>query len=51
MCCLSEPGYHEFVEALTQKHGTIARLWTGPYLTVVLAETKYVEVSKLTLAL
>jgi len=34
------------MEALIQKHGTIARLWIGPHLSVVLAETKYVEVSK-----
>ena len=50
MCCLSEPGYHEFMEALTHKHGTIARLWIGPHLVVVLAESKYVEVSKFALA-
>ena len=50
-CCLSEPGYHGFLEDLTHKHGTIARLWVGPQLTVVLAEAKYVEVSKLALAL
>jgi len=29
------------------KYGPIARLWTGPYLVVLLTETKYVEVSDL----
>jgi len=42
---LSEPGYHEFVEGFVHKYGSIARLWFGPYLNVVLTEAKYVEVS------
>jgi hypothetical protein len=33
-----------------EKYGTIARLWFGPYLAVFLTEAKYVEVSKLALA-
>jgi hypothetical protein len=45
--CLSEPGYHEYVKALVDKHGTIARVWVGPYLAVFLTEPKYLEVSKL----
>jgi hypothetical protein len=49
--CLSEPGYHDSVEGIIQKYGTIARVWLGPYLFVGLAEAKYVEVSKLALAL
>ena len=48
---LSEPGYHEYMETLTHRHGTIARLWIGPHLTVFLGETKYVEVSMMALAL
>jgi hypothetical protein len=32
------------------KYGTIARLWIGPYLGVILTEAKYVEVSKAVLA-
>ena len=51
LCCLSEPGYHEFVQAFINKHGTIARLWIGPYLCIFLSEAKYVEVSKLALGL
>jgi hypothetical protein len=47
LCCLSEPGYHEYLKALIEKHGTIARLWVGPYLGVFLTEAKYLEVSKL----
>jgi hypothetical protein len=48
--CLSEPGYHEHLKEFTDKHGPIARLWIGPYLCVTLADAKYVEVSKLTVA-
>ena len=51
LCCLSETGMHAYMEALIHKHGTIVRLWVGPHLGVVLAETKYVEVSNLALAL
>ena len=51
LCCLSEPGYHEYMEALTHKHGTIARVWIGSHLVVVVTGTKYVEVSNLALAL
>ena len=51
LCCLSAPGNHAYIEALIHKHGTIARMWVGPHLVVVLAETKYVEVSNLALAL
>ena len=50
LCCLSEPGYHEFLQTLTHKDRTIARLWIGPRLTVFLAEANYVEVSKVALA-
>jgi len=39
------------MEALIHKLGTIVRLWIGPHLVVVVAETKYVEVSNLALAL
>jgi len=49
--CLSEPGHHAYVEALTHKHGTIVRLWTGSHLSVVVTEAKYVEVSNLALAI
>jgi len=49
--CLSQPGYHEYIEALTHKHGTIARIWIGSHLTVFLAEAKYVEVSEVASAL
>ena len=51
MCCLSEPEYHAYVEALTHKHGTIVRVWNGSHLSVVVAEAKYVEVSNLALAI
>ena len=51
LCCLSDPEYHEFMEEFVHKYGTIARLWIGPYLSVVLTEAKYVEVSKVALAL
>jgi hypothetical protein len=51
LCCLSEIGYHLFVEEFLHKYGTIARLWIGPYLAVFLTEAKYVEVSKVALAL
>ena len=50
LCCLYEPGYIDFLERLNEKHGTIARVWVGPYLAVILTEPKYVEVSKLALA-
>jgi len=49
--CLSEPGYVDFTEGLINKYGPIVRVWAGPYLGVVLTEAKYVEVSKLALAL
>jgi len=29
------------------KYGTIAKMWIGPYLGVLLTEAKYVEVSEL----
>ena len=50
LCCMSEPGYHAYVEELTHKHGTIAGLWISPHLTLVVAEAMYVEVSNLALA-
>ena len=50
LCCLSELGYQEFVEGFLHKYGTIARVWIGPYLAVVLTEAKYLEVSKVVLA-
>jgi len=34
---------------LSNTYGTIARVWFGPYLSVVLTEAKYVEVSKVAL--
>jgi hypothetical protein len=49
MFCLSEPGYHDYMEILTHKYGSIARFWNGPYLGVILTEAKYVEVSKVAL--
>jgi len=49
--CLSEPGYVDFMEGLIHNYGPIVRAWAGPYLGVVLTEAKYVEVSKLALAL
>jgi len=49
--CLSEPGFHDYLEGNMRKYGSIARVWVGPYLLVGLAETKYVEVSKVALAL
>jgi len=49
--CLSEPGYHDYVEELMHKYGTIVRVWAGSYLIVGLAEAKYVEVSEVALAL
>jgi hypothetical protein len=39
------------VKDLPNKYGTITRVWVGPYLAIVLAEAKYVEVSKVALAL
>jgi hypothetical protein len=51
LCCLSEPGNVEFVLDIPNTYGTIARVWIGPHLAVVLAEAKYVEVSKVALAL
>ena len=51
LCCLLETGYHAYIEGLIHKHGDIARMWIGPRLVVVVAETKYVEVSNLALAL
>ena len=49
--CLSEPGYVDFVEGLILNYGSIVRAWAGPFLGVFLTEAKYVEVSKLALAL
>jgi hypothetical protein len=49
--CLSEPGYTEFLFEFVHKYGTIVRMWIGPYLGVFLIEAKYVEVSKLLLAI
>ena len=49
MCYLSQPGNVDFVIEMAHKYGTIVRLWFGPYLGVILAEGKYVEVSKLAL--
>ena len=49
--CLSEPGYVDFANGLIDKYGPIVRIWFGPYLAVLLTETKYVEVSKLALAI
>jgi len=51
LCCLSEPGNVEFWQELINTYGTISRVWIGPNLAVFLAEAKYVEVSKLALAL
>jgi len=51
LCCLSEPGYVEFLLEFLRKYGTIARLWIGPYLSVMLTEAKYVEVSEVALTL
>ena len=51
MFCLSVLGLHDLVETLTNKYGTIATLWIGSYLCVVLTEAKYVEVSMVALAL
>jgi hypothetical protein len=51
LCCLSEPGYVDFLVEYIQKYGTIARLWIGPYVGVMLTEAKYVEVSEVPLAL
>ena len=51
LCCLSEPGYVDFVLGLIRKYGTIARVWVGPSLAVVLTDAKYLEVSKLALSL
>jgi len=50
-CCISSPGHVEFLLDLPNTYGTIARVWIGPYLVVVLTEAKYVEVSKVALAL
>jgi hypothetical protein len=49
--CLSEPGYHDSVEGIIHKYGSIARLWVGPYLVVIVTEAKYMEVSEVALAL
>jgi hypothetical protein len=46
MFCLSEPGYHDHVEGLLNKYGSIVRMWAGPYLFIGVAEANYVEVSK-----
>ena len=51
LCCLSEPGYVDFILEYIHKYGTISRLWIGPYLSVTLTEAKYVEVSEVPLAL
>jgi len=51
MCCLYEPGYHDFVEGIVHKYGSITRVWVGPILIVALSDAKFVEVSKLALAL
>ena len=51
LCCPSVPGNTEFMRELINTYGTIARVWIGPHLGVLLAEAKYVEVSELTLAL
>ena len=51
LCCLSEPGYADFILQYIHKYGTIARLWIGPNLNVMLTEAKYVEVSEVALAL
>jgi len=50
LCCLYETGNIEFLKELPNTYGTIARLWIGPYLAVVLTEAKCVEVSKVELA-
>jgi hypothetical protein len=47
--CLSEAGYHAYMEGIMHKYGPIARFWIGPYLGVFLAEAKYVEVSEVAL--
>ena len=49
--CLSEPGYFDNLLDFLHKYGTIARIWVGPYLAVILTEAKYVEVSEVPLAL
>jgi hypothetical protein len=51
LCCLSEPGYVDYFEGKILKYGSIARLWIGPYLAVILTDAKYVEVRKLALAI
>jgi hypothetical protein len=51
LCCLSEPGNVQFMIDLNKTYGAIARVWIGPYLAVILTEPKYVEVSKVVLAL
>ena len=51
LCCLSESGYVDFLEGIVLKYGSIARVWVGPYLGVILTDASYVEVSKLALAL
>ena len=51
MCCLSEPGYVDFLLEFVHKYGTIARFCIGPYLVVMLTEAKYAEVSEVALAL
>jgi hypothetical protein len=50
LCCLSEPGFQEYEKAVVDKYGCIARVWIGPYLDVLLTNAKYMEVSKLTVA-
>jgi len=49
--CLSEPGYHDYLEAIVHKYRPIARVWIGSYLAVGLAEAKCMEVSEEALAL
>jgi len=51
LCCLSEPGYVDLFGQTLLKYGTIVRVWIGPYLGVLLTDAKYVEVSKMALAL
>jgi len=51
LCCLSETGNIKFLRELINTYGSIARMWIGPYLAVVLTEAKYLEVSKVSLAL
>jgi hypothetical protein len=39
------------VKGIINKYGSIVRVWVGPLLIVGLADAKYVEVSKVALAL